>query len=179
MRKIVLIVCGVLAAIVAVFVGVVAMQPADFRIIRSATMAATPAEIFPHVNDFHKWDAWSPWAKLDPSMKQTYEGPPVGTGAIYTWLGNAEVGEGRMTIIDSKTDELVKIKLEFIKPFAATNATEFTFKPEGENTLVTWSMDGDNTFMMKAFHLFMDMDKMIGADFEKGLAAMKGVVEAK
>jgi len=134
--------------------------------------------VFAQVNDFHKWDAWSPWAKLDPNMKQNYEGAPAGTGAMYSWTGNDQVGQGRMTITDSKPSELVKIKLEFIKPWTATNATDFMFTPQGNQTSVKWTMDGDNTFMGKAFGLFMNMDKMVGGDFEKGLAQMKAVAEA-
>jgi hypothetical protein len=129
------------------------------------------------VNDFHNWTAWSPWAKLDPAMKQTYEGAPAGTGAVSTWAGNKDVGEGRMTIIESRPSELIRIKLEFFKPFAATNTAEFTFKPAGDQTAVTWSMAGEKNFMAKAFGLFMNMDKMIGDDFEKGLANLKSVTE--
>ena len=111
-------------------------------------------------------------------MKQTYEGAPAGTGAIYSWVGNKEVGEGRMTMTESRPSDLIRIKLEFFKPFAATNIAEFTFKPEGNQTAVTWSMTGENNFMAKAIHLFMNMDKMIGGQFEKGLAQIKSLVEA-
>jgi hypothetical protein len=110
-------------------------------------------------------------------MKQAYEGAAAGTGAVYTWVGNKEVGEGRMTITESRPNDLIRIKLEFFKPFAATNTAEFTFKPEGNQTAVTWSMTGDNNFIAKAVHLFMNMDKMIGGQFEKGLASMKSLVE--
>ena len=167
-----------LALLIIVLVIVVATRPAGFRITRSATIAAPPEVVFAQVNDFHKWDAWSPWAKLDPAMKQTYEGAPAGTGAVYSWTGNKEVGEGRMTLTESRTNELIRIKLEFLKPFAAVNTTEFTFKPEGNQTTVEWSMTGSNNFMAKAFGLFMNMDKMIGGDFEKGLAQLKSVAEA-
>ncbi len=164
--------------LVLVFVIVVATRPADFRITRSTAIAAPAAVVFAQVNDLHKWDAWSPWAKLDPAMKQTHEGSPDGVGAIYSWAGNSEVGEGRMTITESRTNELIRIKLEFIKPFAAVNTTEFTFKPDGGQTIVTWDMTGKNNFMSKAFCLFMNMDKMVGGDFEKGLASLKQVAEA-
>lgn len=167
-----------LAVIVAVFIGVVAMQPSDFRIARTATISAPASAVFAQVNDFHKWEAWSPYEKLDPAMKKTYEGAPVGIGAIYSWAGNSEVGEGRTTIIESRPDELIRIKLEFIKPFAVTNAAEFTFKPEGDQTAVTWSLTGKNNFISKAICLFMDMDKMVGGDFEQGLADLKTVVES-
>ena len=178
MRKKVLIALGTLAAIVLVFAGVVALQPSDFRVVRSATMAASPEAVFSQVNDFHKWQAWSPWAKLDPEAKNIYEGPQAGTGAIFKWSGNNEVGEGMMTLTDSQPNDLIRIKLDFIRPFAASNTAEFTFKPEGDQTLVKWSMFGQNTFMSKAIHLVMDMDKMVGGNFEQGLAQMKSVVEA-
>ena len=168
-----------LAVIVVVFVVIVAMQPSEFGVVRSATISAPAPALFAQVNDFHKWEAWNPWGKLDPTMKQAYEGAPAGTGAIYTWSGNNEVGEGRMTITESRPSDLIRIKLEFFKPFAVTNTAEFTFKPEGNQTAVTWSMTGNNNFMAKAVHLFMDMDKMIGGMFERGLAQMKSVVEAK
>lgn len=177
-KKILLSLVVVIVVLVAVFICIVALQPAHYRVERSATINAPALVVFAQVNDFHKWDAWSPWAKLDPGMKQTFEGAPAGTGAVYTWAGNRQVGEGRMTITDSHPNDLIKIKLEFIKPFAATNATDFTFKPQGDQTGVTWTMSGDNTFIGKAFALFMNMDKMVGGDFEKGLAQMKSVAEA-
>jgi hypothetical protein len=167
-----------LALVVVVLVVIIALQPSHYRVERSATMNAPAPVVFAQVNDFHKWNAWSPWAKIDPAMKQTFEGAPAGTGAVYAWTGNKDVGEGRMTITDSHATDLIKIKLEFIKPFAATNATDFTFKPQGNQTAVTWTMSGDNNFIGKAFGLFMNMDKMIGTDFEKGLAQMKAVAEA-
>lgn len=165
--------------LVIVFVIVIATRPADFRIVRSTTIAAPASVVFPHVNDLHKWDAWSPWAKRDPAMKQTHEGSAAGVGAIYFWTGNKEVGEGRMTILESRADELIRLKLEFIKPFAAVNTTEFTFKSEANQTTVTWDMTGKNNFMSKAVCLFMNMDKMVGGDFEKGLASLKSVSEAE
>jgi Polyketide cyclase / dehydrase and lipid transport len=176
--KKILIGLGVVAAIVVAFLIVVAMQPSDFRITRSAKMSATPATVFAQVNDYHKWDAWSPWAKLDPNAKATFEGPTSGTGATMTWSGNDKVGEGRQTIIESRADDMIRIKLDFLKPFEATNTAEFTFKPEGDQTVVTWSMYGKNNFMGRAVSLFMDCDKMVGSEFEKGLASMKAIVEA-
>lgn len=167
------------AGIIVVFVGVVAFQPNDFRVSRSATIAAPASELFEHVNDFHQWGAWSPYEKLDPAMKRTYSGPKSGIGAAYGWDSEKqEAGAGRMTILESTPAELIRIKLEFLKPFAATNTAEFTFKPEGENTVVTWSMYGSKNFMFKAAGLFMNMDKMVGGDFEKGLANMKVLAEA-
>ena len=167
-----------LAVIVVVFLIIVAMQPAQYRVARSATVTAPPQAVFAQVNDFHKWEAWNPWGKIDPAMKLNYEGAPAGTGAIYTWIGNKEVGEGRMTLIESRPSDLIRIKMEFFKPFAGNSIAEFTFKPEGNQTAVTWSMTGEKNFMAKAIHLFTNMDKMIGGQFEKGLAQMKSVAEA-
>jgi hypothetical protein len=167
-----------LAAIVIAFLGLVAMQPAEFRIARATTVAAPASVVFAQVNDFHKWEPWNPWAKLDPAIEQTYEGAPAGTGAIYTWIGNSEVGEGRMTMTESRPNDLIRINLEFLKPFAGTSTAEFTFKAEGDQTAVTWSMAGKNNFIAKALCLFMNMDRMIGGQFEKGLARMKAVAEA-
>ena len=167
----------VMAVIIVVFLIVVAMQPSQYQVTRSATVSATPAAVFPHVNELKKWEAWNPWGKIDPAMKLTYEGPPAGKGAAYAWVGNREVGEGRMTITDSRPNELVQFKLEFFKPMAGTSDAEFAFKPEGNQTTVTWSMRGKNNFIAKAMCLFMNMDQMIGGQFEKGLASMKTVVE--
>jgi len=168
----------VLAVLVAALVIIVAMQPPDFRITRKATFTAAPAAVFALVNDLHQWEAWSPWAKLDPAAKMTFEGPPTGAGSGYTWEGNNKVGQGRMTILESRPSELIRLKLEFLKPFKATNTAEFTFKSEGSQTLVTWSMSGKNNFMGKAIGLVMDCDKLVGGQFEKGLADMKALVEA-
>lgn len=177
MKNILLGALVVIVLIVLIFCVVVAVQPATYHIERSATINAPASVVFEQVNDFHRWDAWSPWSKLDPAMKKSYEGASAGTGAIYYWNGNDQVGEGRMTITESRPSDLIKIKLEFIKPFAATNATEFTFKPQGNQTGVTWRMDGNNNFVGKAASLFMNMDKMVGTDFEKGLAQMKTLAE--
>jgi uncharacterized protein YndB with AHSA1/START domain len=172
------IVAGLIAALLGILAVTVALQPSDFSIQRSITIAAPPATVFALVNDFHQWEKWSPWAKLDPTMKTTYEGSESGAGAIYTWVGNSDVGEGKMSILESRAPEQVGIELEFIKPMAATNTSEFSFKPEGDGTSVTWTMAGKNNFVGKAFCLFVDMDAMVGADFEKGLAAMKAAAEA-
>jgi uncharacterized protein YndB with AHSA1/START domain len=166
-----------LAVVVMVFAFVVALQPSDFRIVRSATIPAPPDAVFSQVNDFHKWEAWSPWAKKDPAAKNSFEGAPSGTGAVFSWAGNREVGEGRMTLTESHPPELIRIRLDFVKPFAGTNITEFTFKPEGNQTVVTWSMSGKNNFIARAFCLFMNMDKMVGGEFEKGLENLKMVTE--
>ena len=176
-KKAILGVLALIVVIIVIFCVVVAMQPEDFKITRAATFNAPPEKVFEQVNDFHKWDTWSPWAKIDPAMKTTYSGASTGVGSSYSWIGNDEVGEGKMLITQSHPNDHIAIDLEFIKPFAAKNVTEFTFKPNGEKTDVTWSMTGKNNFMLKAFGLMMNMDKMVGGDFEKGLAQMKTVVE--
>jgi len=178
-KKILLVALAVLAAVVVVFVIVVSIQPADFRITRSATMSAAPADVFAQVNDFHNWNAWSPWAKLDPAAKNSFEGPSSGEGAVFRWAGNDEVGEGSMTITESRPPELVGIRLDFLRPFEGTSNAEFTFKPVGDQTEVTWSMHGENNFIAKAFCMFMDMEKMLGDQFEQGLANLKSIVETK
>ena len=167
-----------LVVIVVVLVVVVATRPSGFMISRTVSVSAPAPTVFAQVNDFHNWEAWSPWAKLDPAMKQTYEGSPAGAGAIYTWIGNRQVGEGRMTLTESRPSDLIRIRLEFVRPFRATNRAEFTFRPEGNQTIVTWSMAGRNNFMAKAIGLVMNMDRMIGREFEKGLARMEAVAEA-
>jgi hypothetical protein len=169
------IVAGLMIVLI-IFFGIVSMQPAEFKIERTRKINATSAAVFPHVNDFHQWNEWSPWAKIDPSMETKYEGAPEGEGAIYRWKGNNEVGEGVMTITKSRPNELIDLNLEFVKPFAASNVAEFTFKPDGNQTDVTWTMTGHKNFMMKAVHLFMNMDKLVGSDFEKGLSQLDAVV---
>lgn len=164
-------------ALIVVLLAVVAMQSSDFRVDRKLLIPAPPAAIFAHVADLHKWVAWSPWERVDPGMKRTYSGPAAGNGASYAWVGNKNVGAGRMTITECRPNELVRIKLEFFKPFKATNTAEFTFQPQGDNeTQVTWSMYGPKNFFAKAFHLVCNMDKMCGGEFEKGLANLKSVV---
>ena len=160
------------------FAVVVALQPSEYRISRSATVSAPAPDVFAQVNDFHNWEAWSPWAKLDPAAKTTFEGPAAGQGAVFAWSGNDKVGEGRMTLTESRPAELVRIRLDFVKPFAGTSTSEFTFKPAGNRTAVTWTMSGDQNFLEKAMCLFVSMDKMLGGEFEKGLAQMKSVAEA-
>lgn len=167
----------VLLVIIVALAVIIARQPSDFVISRSTTINAPAATVFEQVNDFHKWDAWSPWAKLDPAMKKSHEGAAAGVGAMYAWSGNDQVGEGRMSLTESRPSQIIRIKLEFLKPFAATNTAEFRFKPDGNQTTVTWSMFGTNNFMAKAFGLFMNMDRLVGGDFEKGLAQLKAVAE--
>ncbi len=169
----------ILVVLIAAFAVFVSLQPSTFRIERSASIVAPPDVVFGLVNDFHQWQAWSPWAKLDPNAKNSFEGPESGTGAVFKWAGNAEVGEGSMTLTDSQPHQKISIRLDFVKPFEDTSIAEFTFKPDGNQTVVTWSMFGENNFISKAFCLFMDMDKMVGGQFEQGLAAMKAAAEAQ
>jgi Polyketide cyclase / dehydrase and lipid transport len=167
-----------LVAIIAVFAVVVALQPSQFRVARTAIVSAAAPDVFKHVNDFRSWEAWSPWAKLDPGAKATFEGPAAGQGAVFAWSGNDKIGEGRMTLTESRPAELVKIEVDFVKPFAGTSTSQFDFKPEGNQTAITWSMYGHQNFIAKAMCMFVSMDKMLGGDMEKGLAQMKSVAEA-
>jgi len=169
----------VLALLIAVaFVAVlISIQPAQYKVTRSTTIAAPPSTVYNLIADFHHWNDWSPWAKLDPNMKQSFVGPDSGLGAAYAWQGNSQAGEGRMTISEVVPNERVVIFLEFLKPFASNSYVTFTLRPEGPNTSVLWSMDGESTFASKAIQLFSSMDKMVGPDFEKGLAQMKALAE--
>jgi polyketide cyclase/dehydrase/lipid transport protein len=168
----------VLVALVAIVMIVIATRPPRYHVERSASMAASPGTVYANVADFHRWAAWSPWEKLDPGMKTDFDGPPGGVGASYHWIGNDKVGEGRMTITDATPDQRAVMKLEFLKPWQSTCTTTFSFAPEGQSTRVTWAMDGTNNFMAKAMSLVMNMDKMIGPDFERGLASLRTVSEA-
>lgn len=168
----------VVLGLIVVLVGVIATRPSNFTVSRSAEVKAPPEIVYAHVSDFHQWADWSPWEKLDPSMKKTYSGTETGVGAKYEWNGNDKVGSGSMTIADAKPNEQLGITLEFLTPFKATNRTEFAFTPAAGGTTVTWAMKGENNFMAKAMSLVMDMDKMVGGDFEKGLAALKTAAEA-
>ena len=167
-----------LAILVIVFCIVVALQPAHFYIERSAVVSAPAAEVFPHISDFQKMQVWTPWKKLDPNAAYTFSEPSSGVGATMTWKGNSQAGEGRQTIVESRVNEAVGIRLDFIKPFESTCATTLTLSPQGNQTTVTWSMSGENGFISKAFCLFMDQDKMIGEPFEEGLASLKTLVES-
>ena len=169
----------VLLLVIAGFAVYVAMLPPDFKVERSAMIAAPAADVFAQVNNFHNWDAWSPWAKLDPKAKNTFEGAESGVGAKFAWDGNSDVGAGSMEIIESKPAESIKIDLRFTKPMEGTNLTQFTFKPDGEKTNVTWTMTGKSNFIGRAMCVFMNMDKMVGGKFEEGLNNLKNIVEPK
>ncbi len=171
-----------LAAIIAVFLMYIAFQSPEFTVQRSMVMHARRETVFAEVNDLRKWDAWSPWAKLDPNAKITFEGPTSGKGAIMTWSGNADIGEGSMTIVSNEPDNRIDLETKFVKPMEGTNSAQFTFEPidqQGEDTKVTWTMNGTNNFVARIFCFLMNGKKMIGDDFEKGLAQLKSVVESK
>ncbi|HYH78866.1 MAG TPA: SRPBCC family protein [Longimicrobium sp.] len=171
-------IAAVVAAAVAAPLAYAATRPDTFRIQRSATIAAPPGRIFPHLDDFHRWAAWSPWEKLDPALKRTFSGAGSGAGAVYAWEGNKKVGKGRMEITESDPPSRLAIKLDFITPFEAHNTTTFTLEPAGGETRVTWAMDGTNTFGFKVMGVFMNMDRMVGRDFERGLADLKAIAES-
>lgn len=164
--------------IVVLFLIIVAMQPSSYRVARSLAMSAPPEAVFPHISDLKKWEKWNPWGKADPNMKLTYGTSTSGVGANYSWAGNREVGEGRLTVAESRPNEFIKYKMDFFKPMTGTAEADFTLKPQGKQTEVTWTVTGEKNFMSKAFCLFMSMDKMLGAKFERALADLKGITEA-
>jgi hypothetical protein len=168
----------VILIVIALFVIFVQTRPNTYRVERSARIGASREAVFARINDFHNWPAWSPWGKLDPQMKTTFEGPESGVGAAYRWTGNNKVGEGSMKITGSTPGSQVVIDLEFLKPIKDSSITTFSLVPEGDGTTVNWSMDGRMTFISKAMCIFMSMDKMIGPDFERGLAQLKHVAES-
>jgi len=178
MRNRLLLVLGVLALALVAFCAFVAMQPSEMKVSRSATMAAPPDEVFAQVNNFHNWQQWSPWAKLDPDASTTFSGPESGEGAKFAWDGNDQVGAGNMTIVASKPAEQIDIKLEFTKPMEGTSDTLFTFTPAGDQTNVTWTTSSQNNFFGKLACLFIDIDQKLGAEFDKGLGSIKALVEA-
>ncbi len=168
-----------LAVLVLLFLGYVVSRPSTYAVERSASISAPPAVVFSQVADFGRWEAWSPWSKLDPNQQTSFTGQPGTVGAVMEWSGNKDVGKGRMTITEARPGERVGIDLAFIEPFASRADTAFELTPDGEATRVTWTMKGNMGFMEKAVGIFMDMDGMIGKDFEKGLAQLKAVSEAE
>jgi len=153
-----------------------AMQPDTFRVERSIAIKAPPAKIQPLIADFHAWTAWSPWEKKDPAMKRTLGGPESGKGATYAWEGNKEVGAGKMEILEAEPQK-VAVKLMFLKPFESSSTAEFTLEPQGDTTTVKWAMFGPANYLQKVMCLVFNMDKMVGPDFEAGLAALKSTAE--
>ena len=167
-----------LAAVIVIFLIVVATRPADFRVERSATLTASPAALFEQVNDHHKFAVWNPFMKLDPNVKNTYSGPDSGVGAVCSWDGNSDIGAGSSTITESKPGELVRMRMDWKRPMESTSTVDFTFKPQGDKTIVTWAMYGKNGFIGKAVSIFMSCEKMCGPPFEQGLADLGKVVSA-
>lgn len=154
-----------------------AFKPDTFRIQREASIKAPPEKIFALINDFNRWGAWSPWEKKDPAMKRTFGATTSGKGAVYAWEGNKDVGQGRMQIAESVPSSKVALNLDFVKPFEAHNLVVFTLEPKGDATNVTWAMQGHTPYFAKIIHVFVNMDKMVGKDFEAGLANLKAAAE--
>lgn len=167
---------AVLGLAVLGLVAAISMQPSEFSVERSATVAARPEVVHGLIADFKLWPKWSPWEDLDPTITHTYDGAPSGEGAITTWKGDGQVGAGKMTITKA-TPERIDIALEFTEPFASQSPTYFALKGSGSTTTVVWHMDGTNDFMGKAFSMMVDMDAMLGADFEKGLGRLDAVAQ--
>ena len=155
----------------------VATKPDTFRVVRSISIKAPPENIFPFMNDFHRWVSWSPYETKDPAMKRTYSGAASGKTSVYEWDGNRNVGKGRMEITESSPPSKVTIKLDFMKPFEAHNIAEFTLEAGTDSTTVTWAMHGPLPYLAKVIHLFFNMDSMVGRDFEAGLANLKTIAE--
>jgi uncharacterized protein YndB with AHSA1/START domain len=174
MLKISVIIIFVVIAAVLIFA---ATKPDTFRVERAAGIQAPPEKVFALINDFRRWDAWSPWEKKDPGMKRTFGAATSGKGATYAWDGDKNVGQGSMEIAESVPHSRIAIKLDFVKPFEAHNTVEFTLRPRGGVTDLTWSMQGHTPYFAKVIHVFFDMDSMVGKDFEAGLASLKALAE--
>ena len=172
-KRILLVVVVLIGALLAY----AATRPDTFRVERATVIKAPPAKVFALIDDFRQWAGWSPWEKLDPAMKRTHSGAASGKGAVYAWEGNGDVGAGRMEILETTAPSRVLIRLDFMKPFEATNTAEYTIQPEGEATRVTWAMYGPAPFVSKLMQVFVSMDAMIGKDFEQGLANLKALAE--
>jgi uncharacterized protein YndB with AHSA1/START domain len=166
-----------IAVVLAIIVGIAATRPDTFEVTRTEAMHAPPEAVYPLVVDFRQWGRWSPWEQLDPDMERRHSGAPAGVGAVYEWSGNKKAGEGRMEITEAEAPHRVVIALDFIKPFAASNVTAFQIERDGAGSVVTWSMHGPNSFAGKLFSVFVNMEKMIGRDYERGLAALRLAAE--
>ena len=177
MFEIIAIVAVVLAIAIAILLILAAIKPDTFTVQRATTVKAPPERIFPLINDFHQWGTWSPYETKDPAMKRSYSGAASGKGAVYAWQGNKNVGSGRMEILDSSAPSKIVIKLDFFAPFEGHNTAEFTMLPQGDVTNVTWLMHGPVPFMAKIMHVLMNIDRMVGKDFEVGLANLKRLTE--
>ena len=167
---------GVAVVILGVL-GFAATRPDEFRIERAALVKASPERIYPLISDFREWPRWSPWEKVDPAMKRTLSGAPSGVGAVYAWDGDRNVGKGRMEIVEATPPSRVAVKLDFEKPFEGHHVAEFALRPAGDATSVSWAMHGRHGFMGRLIGLFMNMDRMVGGQFEKGLADLKALAE--
>lgn len=169
---------GLIGLAIAGVLLVAALRPNHFRLQRTATIAASPETIYAELEDLRRWQTWSPWEDIDPALRRTYSGPATGTGSVYEWASdNAKAGEGRMTITGARVPSKLIIQLDFIKPIRATNTAEFTLQAQDGGTVVTWAMYGPSPFVSRLFGLIFNMDKMIGADFEKGLSRLKALTE--
>jgi len=179
MLEIIAIIAAVLAIAILIVLVLASTKPDTFSVERSIAVKVPAVEIFPLISNFHQWASWSPWENKDPAMKRSYSGSDSGKGAVYAWDGNKNVGSGRMEILDASSPSKITIKLDFLKPFEAHNTAEFTFVPERDAgaTNVIWVMRGPSSFMSKVMQVFMDFDKMIGRDFETGLANLKTLTE--
>jgi hypothetical protein len=177
MLEMIAIIAVILAIAIAVILILAANKPVTFRVQRAASIKAPAERIFPLINDFHQWGGWSPWEQKDPAMKRTFSGADSGKGAVYAWEGDKNVGTGRMEILDTSVPTKIVIKLDFFKPFEAHNTAEFTMLPQGDATNLTWLMHGPAPFMHRVMQLFMNFDKLIGKDFEAGLANLKKLTE--
>jgi uncharacterized protein YndB with AHSA1/START domain len=172
-----IIIAVVLAIVIAVILILAATKPDTFRVERTAVVNAPADKVFPLIADFHQWLNWSPWEGRDPALKRSYSGAERGKGAVYAWDGNKNVGSGRMEILEATSPSTVVIQLDFLKPFEAHNTAEFTMLPQGSATSVIWVMQGPAPFLSKVMQVFMNMDRMIGRDFEAGLANLKTMTE--
>jgi uncharacterized protein YndB with AHSA1/START domain len=167
----------VVAVLIASLLIYAATRPDTFRVERSAIINAPPEKIFPLINDFRKWEPWSPWEKVDPAVKRSYSGAASGEGAVYEWSGNKNIGQGRMEIVESSSPSKIKLRIDFIKPFEAHNTIEFTLVPQGDSTRVTQAMYGPSPFISRLMSVFCSMDKMVGKKYEEGLANLKALSE--
>ncbi len=167
----------VIVVALTIFLAIAATKPNTFRVERRIVVSAPPEKIWPFIVDFHRWGVWSPWERKDPNMKRTYTGPESGVGAKYAWAGNKNIGEGHMEVLEAIPGKTA-IKLDFIKPFEGHNVAEFIYEPRGGDTEVIWAMTGPVPFMGKIMHTIINMDKMIGKDFEEGLAKLKVAAES-
>lgn len=170
-------IAAIIAIILALLVVFIATRPPVFRVSRALAMNAAPAAIFPHINNLSAWNAWSPWAKMDPECKTVLEGPAEGVGCILRWDGDKRVGAGSMTITASVPNERVEIQLDFLRPFKGTSHATLALEAQASQTLVTWSMHGRNNFIGKAVSCVMNCEKIVGAQYQKGLENMRAIVE--